>query len=422
MSDRTLIACDKNGSEFMVFNYNSLDEEKAKYIKDHYNCILPISFMFQGKDGSRLNDWTFGNQAMKYYMKKDYGLDLPMYFMPEESEKMLNEFYDMMDKSTEEVPEGLDPELEESIFAEIAGKDDERKLFESIRLDEAKSIPNPEVKGPYELGVCCKTVYGCGPSEIEKMILKKAKKDPKFGIHVFNDRAYIYGEESDLKDLVNNSCDELGKPDDAKEMYINHIDKSGWIDTDYGEGSLSYGNVIKAGQKINPEYVNWINRLEKPGRRGGWDDLAPRARKLDIEPRSYNYGRQAFRPRHKWLEELAAAGDEEAKRYLEKDPIPSVTAEETPEDLEPKVLYGLFSDGGNCYSSRDDDNWYWASTEDDPTETRAEFSKRLHRACDRKASYNYREYCPGSGKVRIFSSKEEFIKAANKVGINPKFD
>lgn len=51
MSDRTLIACDKNGSEFMVFNYNSLDEEKAKYIKDHYNCILPISFMFQGKDG-----------------------------------------------------------------------------------------------------------------------------------------------------------------------------------------------------------------------------------------------------------------------------------------------------------------------------------------------------------------------------------
>lgn len=295
-------------------------------------------------------------------------------------------------------------------------------LNESVKLEEAKSIPNPEVKGPYEINVCCKTIYGCGPSETEKLILKKAKKDPKFGVHIFNDRAYIYGEESDLKDLVNGSCDELGKSEDMREQYLRHIKKSGWIDTDYGEGSLSYGNVIRAGQKINPKYVNWINRLEKPGSRGGWDLLAPRARQLDIDPRSYSYGRKAFRPRHKWLEELAAAGDEEAKRYLEKDPVPPVVADLTPEDTEPHVLYALFSDGGNCYSSRDDDNWYWASTQDDPTETRAEFSKRLRRACDNKASRNYREYVPGSGKVKIFSSKEEFIRAANKVGINPKFD
>ena len=299
-----------------------------------------------------------------------------------------------------------------------------RVLNESVKLEEAKSIPNPDVRGPNEMYVCSKTVYGVGPTEMEKQILKTAKKDPKFGVHNFNDRAYIYGEKADLEALTRDAASKLGKDDEAAKRYIERINDSGWIDTDYGEGSLSYGNVIKAGQKINPEYVNWINRLEKPRRRGGWDDLAPRARQLNIDPRSYSYGRMAFRPRHKWLEELAAAGDEEAKRYLEKDPIPSVTAEETPEDLEPKVLYGLFSDGGNCYSTRDydTDNWYWASTEDDPTETRAEFSKRLRRACDRKASQNYREYVPGSGKVKIFSNKEDFIKAANKVGINPKFD
>lgn len=86
--------------------------------------------------------------------------------------------------------------------------------------------------------------------------------------------------------------------------------------------------------------------------------------------------------------------------------------------MEGQILYGLFSDGGNCYSSRDDANWYWMSTEDNPDMTRTEFSKALERAGRRRAENNYREYCPQSIKTKVFTSKETFLKACEKVGLN----
>ena len=87
--------------------------------------------------------------------------------------------------------------------------------------------------------------------------------------------------------------------------------------------------------------------------------------------------------------------------------------------MENITLYGLFSDGGNCYSSRDDANWAWSISNN---ETRTEFRKRLKRAGELRASKGYREYDPSSIEVKVFTSKEAFIRAAKKVGINPKLD
>lgn len=84
--------------------------------------------------------------------------------------------------------------------------------------------------------------------------------------------------------------------------------------------------------------------------------------------------------------------------------------------MENTILYGLFSDGGNCYSSRDDANWFWSTTD---YQTRTEFRKNLKRAGELRASRNYGEYDPSSIKVRVFTSKEAFLKAAKKVGLNP---
>ena len=91
--------------------------------------------------------------------------------------------------------------------------------------------------------------------------------------------------------------------------------------------------------------------------------------------------------------------------------------------LEPTVdereitMFGIFNDGGNCYSSRDDGNWYWSASED---ETAAEFRARLKRAGERKAQQNYREYVksPTYG-VKIFKDIEQFKKACEKVGLHP---
>ncbi len=97
-----------------------------------------------------------------------------------------------------------------------------------------------------------------------------------------------------------------------------------------------------------------------------------------------------------------------------------ISMEKTPIDVEDErdmTLFGIFNDGGNCYSSRDDENWYWAVSEG---ETAQEFRARLKRAGERKAQTNYREYVksPTYG-VRVFKSIEEFKKACDKVGLQP---
>ena len=81
------------------------------------------------------------------------------------------------------------------------------------------------------------------------------------------------------------------------------------------------------------------------------------------------------------------------------------------------TMFGIFNDGGNCYTAHDEGNWYWTTSDG---ETAAEFRARLKRAGERKAQQNYREYCksPTYG-VQIFKDIEKFKKACEKVGINP---
>ena len=49
-------------------------------------------------------------------------------------------------------------------------------------------------------------------------------------------------------------------------------------------------------------------------------------------------------------------------------------------------LYGIFNDGGNCWSRyRGSERWYWAKSWADENETPAKFRARLRRMGERKA-------------------------------------
>lgn len=86
------------------------------------------------------------------------------------------------------------------------------------------------------------------------------------------------------------------------------------------------------------------------------------------------------------------------------------------EDERDMTLFGIFNDGGNCWSSRDDENWYWSTSEG---ETAAEFRARLRRAGERMAQKNYREYVKSSYGVRVFKNIDDFKAACAKVGLHP---
>lgn len=86
------------------------------------------------------------------------------------------------------------------------------------------------------------------------------------------------------------------------------------------------------------------------------------------------------------------------------------------EDERDMTLFGIFNDGGNCWSSRDDENWYWTTSEG---ETAAEFRDRLRRAGERMAQKNYREYVKSSYGVRVFKNIDDFKAACAKVGLHP---
>lgn len=101
--------------------------------------------------------------------------------------------------------------------------------------------------------------------------------------------------------------------------------------------------------------------------------------------------------------------DEGIKIWMPKSDIET-------EDERDMTLFGIFNDGGNCWSSRDDENWYWATSDG---ETAAEFRARLNRAGERMAQKNYREYVKGSYGVRVFKNIEDFKKACEKVGLSP---
>lgn len=59
-------------------------------------------------------------------------------------------------------------------------------------------------------------------------------------------------------------------------------------------------------------------------------------------------------------------GIAEAKDWLDKNPEPVKYVDaDSIETEDNKVYYGLYSDGGNCYSSHDNGNWYWSSTKDE---------------------------------------------------------
>lgn len=83
--------------------------------------------------------------------------------------------------------------------------------------------------------------------------------------------------------------------------------------------------------------------------------------------------------------------------------------------------FGLFNDGGNCWSRYGGgERWYWAKSWASEGETQADFRKRLRRMGEAKAQQNYREYVRGSYGVKTFSNWNDFEKAARKVGLNPK--
>ena len=83
-------------------------------------------------------------------------------------------------------------------------------------------------------------------------------------------------------------------------------------------------------------------------------------------------------------------------------------------------FYGIFNDGGNCWSRyRGSERWYWSKSWVDEGETQAEFRKRLRRLGECKAQENYREYVRGSYGVKTFSDVNAFLKAAKAVGLEP---
>ncbi len=94
----------------------------------------------------------------------------------------------------------------------------------------------------------------------------------------------------------------------------------------------------------------------------------------------------------------------------------TTTKQNNVENERDMVMFGLFNDGGNAYSSRNDEHWYWSVSDG---ETAAEFRKRLKRQGEHKAQTNYYEYIKGSYGVRVFKDINQFVKAANKVGLNP---
>ena len=95
--------------------------------------------------------------------------------------------------------------------------------------------------------------------------------------------------------------------------------------------------------------------------------------------------------------------------------------EEETESPAAKQLYGLYNDGGNCWSRYgNSERWYWTMSWADEGETAAEFRKRLRRMGEGKAQQNYHEYVRGSYGVKVFSKWEDFERAARRVGLNPK--
>lgn len=86
-------------------------------------------------------------------------------------------------------------------------------------------------------------------------------------------------------------------------------------------------------------------------------------------------------------------------------------------------MFALYSDGGNCFSSKSSDpryqDWHWTASE--YGETRREFTARAKRQAEDAAAYGYHYYVGGQGArtVKIFTDIEKFKAACQKVGMNP---
>lgn len=83
------------------------------------------------------------------------------------------------------------------------------------------------------------------------------------------------------------------------------------------------------------------------------------------------------------------------------------------------TMYALFTDGGNAYSSRDNGNWYWTTSDNDYYEDEKDFKSSVRRMAKRKAERNYGEYDPSTLRCKFFLDKDKFLKACEKVGITP---
>jgi hypothetical protein len=80
-------------------------------------------------------------------------------------------------------------------------------------------------------------------------------------------------------------------------------------------------------------------------------------------------------------------------------------------------FYGMFSYvNGHGRSGGDNTEWHWCG----PFETRKEALATTKRIQKNRQSQNWYEYC--DGQVKVCQGKDNFIKKAKAVGLNPKVD
>ncbi len=292
------------------------------------------------------------------------------------------------------------------------------ELFESI----LKETGNDEIRGPYELDL--RHDYEGGKASLKA--IKQAIKDGA-PINLVQYASGAYGSSSAFgeKEILDKYSypgwrDHMIEPEPAFYVEVHSKD----------EGKYQLGNFIPNGKQLNPDFLSWVQSISRiTDERGSW--LVDWCNKNGIIAGGC-CGKYKYVPRQLCMLKAAEAGVPKAVEWLEKHPQPPMfvgdegAAEALPDERD-ITMFGIFNDGGNCFtylnsgnSSGDASrNWYWSASEG---ETAKEFRARLNRAAKRKAESNYNYYVdggPGSWGVKIFKNIEDFKKACEKIGLHP---
>lgn len=173
------------------------------------------------------------------------------------------------------------------------------------------------------------------------------------------------------------------------------------------------GNEIDPDKPFSEEWKKWVQACVRYIDKN-WKMFRELSEKTGIDYWDYkkNY------PRQKPIFDAIEHDLHQVKEFLNKHPEPEKYAPPgyKPVDERDITMFGIFNDGGNCWSSRSNENWYWSASEG---ETEKEFRARLRRQGERHAQQNYREYVRCSYGVRVFKDLEMFKRACEKVGIHP---